>query len=135
MYTGYIFFCEAEKLEECIRHKKYACTGNEAIRPKELPDGSTIFLYNKDREILLGPFTANQSGLTLEKGAWAEDIDEHSASANVKVEWEELHILTKAIELLPFLKDSKNCRLSESQTQRALDMLKEAPLYNPNELA
>jgi hypothetical protein len=132
MYTGYIFYCEDEKLRECLRHKKYVCTGKEGVAPRELPDGATVFFYNSIKKNLLGPFTANQGGATFEKGGWAEDIDEHSASANVKVEWEELHLLENATEQLPFLNDTKSCRLSESQTQRALDTLKKAPLYSTN---
>jgi hypothetical protein len=93
MYTGFVFYCENEKLQQCLRHKKYVCTDKEGVAPREVPDGSTIFLYNSNKKSLLGPFTANQGGATLEKGGWAEDIDEHSASANVKVEWEELHLL------------------------------------------
>jgi hypothetical protein len=65
----------------------------------------------------------------LDAGAWAEDIDEHSASENVKLEWEELHHLMNAADKLPFLKDPKTCALSTTQTQRALDLLKQAPLY------
>jgi hypothetical protein len=130
MYTGYVFYCEDEKLQQCLRHKKYACTGKEGVAPREVPDGSTIFLYNSNKKTLLGPFTANQGGATLEKGGWAEDIDEHSASANVKVEWEELHLMENATEQLPFLNNMKSCKLSESQTQRALDLLKKAAFYN-----
>jgi hypothetical protein len=57
------------------------------------------------------------------------DIDEHSASENVKLEWENLHRLENAPKNLPFLENPKTCELSTTQTQRALDLLKEAPLY------
>jgi len=60
---------------------------------------------------------------------WKMDIDDHSASQNVKLEWEELHTLVNAAEKLPFLKEPKACALTTTQTQRALDLLKQAPLY------
>jgi hypothetical protein len=89
-----------------------------------------IFLYNLDNKSLLGPFTAlSEGGRTVDTGAWTMNIDEHSASENVKVEWEELHKLDDAAEKLPFLNDPKTCALSTTQTQRALDLLKQAPLY------
>jgi predicted transcriptional regulator len=92
--------------------------------------GSIIFLYNTDDMSLLGPFTAlSEGGGTVDTGAWAMKIDEHSASENVKLEWEDLHYLESASEKLPFLKTPKTCELSTAQTQRALDLLKQAPLY------
>ena len=131
MYAGYIFFCKSESLSQCLRHKRYACTGSDKVKPTEIPEGSVIFLYNNEKQTLLGPFTASGGGSTIEKGAWAEDIDKHSASENVKVEWEELHLLQNAPKQLPFLNDPENCKLSEFQTQRTLDVLKKAPLYVP----
>ncbi len=38
---------------------------------------------------LLGPFTVVQGPEDLEKGTWYSSIDEHSASKNLKVEWED----------------------------------------------
>jgi hypothetical protein len=57
------------------------------------------------------------------------EIDEHSASQNVKLEWENLHRLENAPAKLPFLESPKTCELSTTQTQRMLDLLKQAPLY------
>lgn len=107
---------------------------DKKISPKEkIKRGATIFLYNTDTKALLGPFTAlNETGEELEEGSWAIDIDEHSASENVKIEWEKLHLLQNASEVLPFLKKPETCALSETETQRALDLLKDAPLYVHN---
>jgi hypothetical protein len=97
---------------------------------EEIKAGSVIFLYNTDDKSLLGPFTALSEGVgAVDAGAWAMDIDEHSASENVKVEWEKLHRLINAPEELPFLNDSKTCALSTTQTQRILDLLKKSPLH------
>jgi hypothetical protein len=52
-----------------------------------------------------------------------------SASENVKVEWENLHRIENAPQQLPFLNNPKTCALSENQTQRILDLLKQAPRY------
>jgi hypothetical protein len=57
------------------------------------------------------------------------EVDEHSASENVKLEWEELHRLENASAQLPFLEAPKTCELSTTQTQRILDLLKQAPVY------
>jgi hypothetical protein len=132
MYAGYVFFCNNESEEQCLRQKKYACIKGSTDAAGSIPEGSTIFLYNGDKQTLLGPFTASEGGMIWEKGAWAEDIDEHSASANVKVGWEELHLLQNAPKQLPFLNDPKTCSLSETQTQRTLDTLKQSPLYVNN---
>jgi hypothetical protein len=92
--------------------------------------GSIIFLYNVDDKSLLGPFTAlSEGGETVDTGAWAMEIDKHSASENVKLEWEDLHLLENAPEELPFLEMPKSCELTTTQTQRTLDLLKQAPLY------
>jgi hypothetical protein len=57
------------------------------------------------------------------------DIDEESASDNVKVTCEDLHIMQNAPEKLPFLDDPKTCKLSDTQTIRILNLLKTEPLY------
>jgi hypothetical protein len=130
MYAGYVLFCNSASQEQCLRLKLYTCADRITTPMNKVKKGSVIFLYNTETKILLGPFTAaSEGGRTLESGAWAVDIDEHSASENVKVEWEELHQIENAPEKLPFLNNSKTCVLSETQTQRALDILKQAPVY------
>jgi len=57
------------------------------------------------------------------------EVDEHSASENVKLEWEDLHRLENAPAVLPFLEAPKSCELTTTQTQRTLDELRKAPLY------
>jgi hypothetical protein len=130
MYAGYVLFCNDASQEQCLSRRLYVCADKEIAPQEKIKRGATIFLYNTDTKALLGPFTAlGEGGEEFEEGSWAIDIDEHSASENVKVEWEELHLLQNAPDELPFLKDPKTCSLSETDTQRALDMLKEAPLY------
>jgi hypothetical protein len=130
MYAGYVLICDNASQEQCLNRRLYVCADKKIAPQEKIKRGATIFLYNTDTKALLGPFTAlGEGGEELEEGSWAIDIDEHSASENVKVEWEELHLLQNAPDELPFLKDPKTCSLSETDTQRALDMLKEAPLY------
>lgn len=130
MYAGYVFFCNSASQEQCLERKLYTCADKEIMPMGKIKRGSVIFLYNVETKRLLGPFTAaSESGRDLESGAWALDIDEHSASENVKVEWEKLHQVENAPEKIPFLRNPRTCMLSETQTQRALDVLKQAPVY------
>jgi hypothetical protein len=130
MYSGYIFFCDNKIQEECLRTKKYTCSGKENVSTNEIKIGSVLFLYNPDSDTLLGPFTALSEGAeTVDTGTWKMDIDNHSASQNVRLEWEELHTLANATSQLPFLRELKSCKLTSTQTQNALDALKPAPLY------
>ena len=91
----------------------YTCADKESVPTAKVKVGSVIFLYNNEAGTLLGPFTALSEGAeTVDTGAWAADIDDHSASQNVKLEWERLHNLVNAAEKLPFLKEPKICALT-----------------------
>ena len=130
MYSGYVLLCTNASQEQCLRRKLYTCSDKKDMPKEEIKAGSVIFLYNIDDKSLLGPFTALSEGAgTVDTGAWAMDIDEHSASENVKVEWETLNRLENAPEKLPFLNDSKTCALSTTQTQRILDLLRKSPFH------
>ena len=130
MYSGYVLYCNNAAQEQCLREKQYTCTDKKTTPTARIKVGSVLFLYNVNDQSLLGPFTALTEGAeTVDTGTWAMDIDEHSASENVKLEWEDLHRLENAPKKLPFLETPKTCELSTTQTQRALDLLKQAPLY------
>ena len=130
MYSGYVLYCDNAEQEQCLKKKQYTCADKKIAATEKIKIGSIIFLYNNENMTLLGPFTALSEGAeTVDSGAWAMDIDEHSASENVKLEWEEIHRLEDAPAKLPFLETPKICELSTTQTQRALDLLKQAPLY------
>jgi hypothetical protein len=130
MYSGFVLFCSNATQEQCLRQKQYTCADKKTAPTAKIKADSIIFLYNTDDMSLLGPFTAlSEGGGTVDTGAWAMKIDEHSASENVKLEWEDLHRLENAPEKLPFLEAPKTCELSTTQTQRVLDLLKQAPLY------
>jgi hypothetical protein len=129
MYDGYVFFCEKSSLQQCLSQKRYTCLGEKA-KPEELKAESVIFLYNVEDKTLLGPFTTPRKGDKLDAGTWVEQIEEqHMPYEDIKVTWEDLHILQNAPEKLPFLNDPKTCKLSTRETQRALDLLREGPLY------
>jgi len=130
MYDGYIFFCNKTSLQQCLSDKRYTCA-DEKTKPTEdqIKVGSIIFLYNLDDKSLLGPFTALPEGDELDAGAWAMDVDTHIPSEDLKVTWEDLHIIQNAPEELPFLKDPKTCKLTSLETQNILDQLKKGELY------
>ena len=130
MYDGYIFFCNKTSQQQCLSNKRYTCAdGKTKPKEEEIKAGSIIFLFNVDNKSLLGPFTVMREEDELDAGAWAMDVDTHIPSEDIKVAWEDLHIIQNAPEELPFLKDPKTCKLTSIQTQRALDMLKKGTLY------
>ncbi len=130
MYDGYVFFCTKESQQQCLSNKRYTCA-DEKTRPneEEIKVGSIIFLFNLDDKSLLGPFTALAEGDELDAGAWAMNVDEHIPSEDLKVTWEDLHLLQDAPEKLAFLKNPKTCKLTSLETQNALDQLKQGQLY------
>lgn len=130
MYSGYVLLCNNITQAQCLRKKEYTCSDRATSPLAGTKVGTIIFLYNTEDKTLLGPFTAlSEGGKTVDAGAWAMEIDEHSASENVKLEWENLHLLENAPAELPFLNSPEKCGLSTTQTQRLLDLLKQAPLY------
>ncbi|MCW3999201.1 MAG: hypothetical protein NWE93_03080 [Candidatus Bathyarchaeota archaeon] len=130
MYDGYVFFCTKASQQQCLSSKHYSCAEDQPKPEGEIKEGSVIFLYNTDDRTLLGPFTALTEGATeLDAGTWAMDVDEHVPSEDLKVTWEELHVIKNAPAELPFLSTPKTCRLSTLETQRVLDLLKQGELY------
>jgi hypothetical protein len=130
MYSGFVLFCNNITQEQCLRQKQYSCKDKETTPTVKIKVGSVIFLYNVDDKSLLGPFTAlSEGGGKVDTGTWSMTIDEHSASENVKLEWEDLHRLENAPASLPFLEAPKSCELTTTQTQRVLDVLRQAPSY------
>lgn len=134
MYDGYVLFCGKGSLQECLSKKRYTCADKETPKVmEEIKANSVVFLYNTDDKSLLGPFTSLPEGDDLDAGAWAMDIDDNMEPySDVNVKWEDLHLLQNAPEQLPFLKEPKTCKLTTTQTQRALDLLKNAELYLNN---
>ena len=130
MYDGYIFYCNKTSQQQCLSNKRYTCT-DEKTKPAEekIKVGSIIFLFNIDDKSLLGPFTALAEGDQLDAGAWAMNVETHIPSEDLKVTWEDLHIIQNAPEKLPFLKNPKTCKLTSLETQNALDILKQGELY------
>ena len=130
MYDGYIFFCNKASQQQCLSNKRYTCS-DEKTKPREeeIKAGSIIFLFNIDDKSLLGPFTALSEEDELDAGAWAMDVDAHIPSEDLKVTWEDLHIIQNAPEVLPFLRNPKTCKLTSLETQNALDQLKKGQLY------
>jgi hypothetical protein len=129
MQKGYVFLCNNPSMTECMRNKRFSCSGKQVKVAQELELNTVIFLFNDETGTLLGPFTVVEGPEDLEKGTWYSSVDEHSFSENIKVEWERLHELKNATDKIPFLKDTKECALSDLQTQELLSTLKDAPLY------
>ena len=130
MQIGYVFLCNNASMTDCLRNKRFSCSGKQVKVYKELEMNTVIFLLNDETKTLLGPFTVVQGPEDMEKGTWYSSIDEHSASENLKVEWERLHELKNATDKIPFLKEIKECALTDLQIQELLSTLKDAPLYN-----
>lgn len=129
MYDGYVFYCTKDTQQQCLSNKRYTCT-DENKPSEKIKEGSVIFLYNTDDDSLLGPFTAlSEGGNELDAGTWAMDIEDNQLSQNIKVTWEDLHIIRNAKSQLAFLTEYKGCRLPVTQTQRALNLLKQGELY------
>ncbi len=130
MYDGFVFFCTKESQQKCLSTKHLACADKQNKRTERIKEGSVIFLYNSDEMSLLGPFTALTEGADeLDAGAWAEDVDTKIPSEDLKVTWEDLHLIYDAPKELPFLRDPITCRLTSLQTQRVLDLLRKGELY------
>ena len=130
MYDGYLLLCNNTSQQECLSKKRYTCSPKESANLEEIKEGTVVFLYNTDSKTLLGPFTTLSEGDELDAGTWVMDVDETNMPySDVKVTWEDLHLLQNAPDKLPFLTVPKTCKLSTTQTQRALDMLKGGPLY------
>lgn len=130
MYAGYVFLCNTASVQQCVKRKQFTCSAAAAETADDIGDGSLVFLFNKETNTLVGPFTAVGSlKAGLEEGAWVEKVQEASLSEDFKVEWEKLHELNNAAERFDFLKDLKDCRLDQFQTKDVLTALKEAPPY------
>ena len=130
MYDGYVLFCNNASQQQCLSRKRYTCANKESKVIEEMKAGTVVFLFNTDDKSLLGPFTTLEEGDDLDAGTWVMDVDENNMPyEDVKVTWEDLHILQNAPEKMPFLNDPKTCKLTTTQTQRALDLLKEGALY------
>ncbi|MCL5876195.1 MAG: hypothetical protein M1540_00065 [Candidatus Bathyarchaeota archaeon] len=130
MYDGYVFLCTKITQQQCLSRKRYTCTDKAIPMPMPIKEGSVIFLFNTDDKSLLGPFTAlTEGGEELDAGAWTMDIETHIPSQDVKVTWADLHIIRNVEEDLPFLVEPKTCKLSFTQTQRILDLLRQGELY------
>jgi hypothetical protein len=134
MYDGYVFFCSKKDVRDCLSTKRYSCESkSKPVEP--IKEGSVVFLYNTEDKTLIGPFTAmTEGGEVLDTGTWAMDIDVHVPSEDIKVTWEDVHILREAEKELPLLATTKTCKLSFTQTQRLLDLLKQGePYLKPEE--
>lgn len=128
MYEAYVFFCDKKTQNECLTKKLFSCADQK--NSNKIRVGDIVFLYNIESRSLIGPFTAlTPKGDQLDSGAWAMDIEEHVPSEDIKVNWENLHVLYDAPSVLPFLENLKTCALTPTQTQRILDLLRNSELY------
>jgi hypothetical protein len=130
MYSGYVLFCDKASQQQCLSRKLYTCADQKTKPAEKIKPGTIVFLYNLEDKSLLGPFTAlNEGGEALDSGAWAMDVDEHIPSEDIKVTWEELHVIDNAPDKLPFLNNPKTCAITPTQTQRILDLLRQGKPY------
>ncbi len=132
MYVGYVFVCNSTALKDCLKNKRYACSGEQVNIAQDIATGAVVFLHVIDSDTLIGPFTViDEKRTNLEPGTWTSIVDRSSVLGEIKVEWEELHELKNAQEKFSFLKDLNTCTLSHFQTQDLLDALKGTPRHQP----
>jgi hypothetical protein len=132
MYSGYVLFCNKVTMGQCVSKRQYTCSDTHKDEVESIKRGSILFMYDPDAKTLLGPFTAAEEGASrIETGAWSTLINEHSASANVNLEWEDLHLIKNADEQFPFLNKLKTCSLSSLEVQEVMTSLKKAPAFQP----
>ncbi len=130
MYSGYVLLCDKTSFGQCLSKRLYACSDSHKEEVSGIRRGAVLFMYNTETNTLVGPFTAAEEGATrIETGAWNSVIDEHSASENIKLEWEDLHKIEGAGEKFPFLNNTKKCELSTLDVQTLLDALMDAPVF------
>jgi hypothetical protein len=130
MYAGYVFLCNTASVQQCVKRKQFACSAEAAETAEDIGDGSLVFLFNKQTNTLVGPFTAVASMKSgLEEGAWVEEVQEETLSEDFRVEWETLHELKNAVERFDFLKGLKDCKLDQFRTKDVLSALRDAPPY------
>ena len=130
MYTGHVFLCASESLENCLKHKVFTCSDENVQVVRDVEVGSIVFFFNMGSGALVGPFIATGSSRSgLEPGGWREVTDTQN-KASIRVDWEELHEMKNAQDNFPFLEDLKTYKLSHFQTQDLLNALTEAPLFS-----
>jgi hypothetical protein len=130
MNTGYVFFCGESAIAACLSKRAYTCAANQKNEAAAIKRGTILFFYNTEIDSLLGPFTAASEGAqTMETGTWRSTVNEHSASENIQVEWEDLHIIAKAGERFTFLKNREKCALPPIRVQEILDALATSPQF------
>jgi hypothetical protein len=128
MYVGYIFVCNSASLEDCVKSKRYTCSGEQVNVAQDIETDAVVFLYVSEADTLIGPFTVvDEKRTNLQPGTWNSSVDRSSLSENIKVEWEALHELKNAQKRFSFLKNLSVCSLSQSQIQEMLDALQESP--------
>jgi hypothetical protein len=130
MYSGYVLFCEKTTLGQCVSKRQYSCSDSHKEEVETIKRGSVLFMYDPQTKTLIGPFTAASEGASrIETGTWRSEIDRHTPSADIKLEWQDLHIISNADEKFSFIADPEKCELSTLNVQTLLDALKEAPVY------
>ena len=131
MYQGYLFLCQSNSINDCIKNKRISCSESQVNIAKEVQAGVLVFLLNSELDMLIGPFTASEEMKTgLESGAWSSAVDDKSFSGNILVKWESLHELKNATDKISFLGNVNNCELTHYQIQELLEVLDKSPKYN-----
>ena len=80
MQSGYVFLCTNSSMTNCMRNKRFSCSGDQVKVAQELDLNTLIFLLNEEDDTLLGPFTVTEGPEDLEKGAWYSSVQENRFS-------------------------------------------------------
>jgi hypothetical protein len=130
MNTGYVLFCGQVTFDQCLSKRLYSCSDQHKDEVATIKRGSVLFIYNTQTDLLVGPFTAANEGAThIERGTWHSTINVHSASENIQLEWEDLHVIAQASDKFSFLKHPDKCEVPPIWTQELLDELAASPRF------
>jgi hypothetical protein len=130
--AGYLFRCGSKTQDECFRRRLLASISKHWESVKKIKPLDLLFLYNIKSKDLIGPFTAeSEGGWEIDSEAWAY-MRPIKFPAQVRVNWNELHVLRNADNHFKFLSSRETCELTEEQTDALLSALSRAPPYTPS---
>ena len=85
---GYMLCCTNQTEAECLSRMLFgAPEGQWPLMKKNIGVGSAVFLYNKDKKVVMGPYVAvSDPGWKLEKDAWSTVGKGRGFPAQVRVQ-------------------------------------------------
>jgi len=119
--VSYIFYCNNQTVEECLKKGLFGNTYKHWETVKKIRKGDPIFLINLSTGILYGPFVATRKP-QLNLDPYAFISSGRNYPAQVEVKWYRVMKMERPYSKLPFL-DGQQTRLKPRETVRLLTML------------